>query len=242
MSGDLGDTPAAATSPAFLALGDSYSIGEGVEPGGRWPVQLSRALRLEGCDLGEPRIIATTGWTTDELDAGIDAAQVQAPIGHDHALVSLLIGVNNQYRGRSLQEFGSQFATLLQRAIALAGNEPRRVLVLAIPDWGVTPFAIAQSRDVAQVAAQIDAFNAACRAEALRAGAHWIDIAPVSRERGGEPEMLAEDGLHPSASMYALWAELALPAAREALQDRQALRMVSMDDAVALPAIRRDAG
>ena len=167
---------------------------------------------------------------------------MQAPIGHDHALVSLLIGVNNQYRGRSLQEFGSQFATLLQRAIALAGNEPRRVLVLAIPDWGVTPFAIAQSRDVAQVAAQIDAFNAACRAEALRAGAHWIDIAPVSRERGGEPEMLAEDGLHPSASMYALWAELALPAAREALQDRQALRMVSMDDAVALPAIRRDAG
>ena len=246
MTGDLGDTPVAGspvtTLPAFLALGDSYSIGQGVEAGGRWPVQLARALRLEGRDLGEPRIVATTGWTTDELDAGIDAAQVQAPIGHDHALVSLLIGVNNQYRGRSLQEFGSQFATLLQRAITFAGNEPRRVLVLAIPDWGVTPFAIAQSRDVAQVAAQIDAFNAVCQQQAVHAGAHWIDIAPVSRERGAEPAMLADDGLHPSASMYALWSALALPAAREALQDRQALRMVSMDDAVALPAIRRDAG
>ena len=131
--------------------------------------------------------------------------------------MSLLIGVNNQYRGRPLDEFRVQFAALLQRAIAFAGNEPRRVLVLAIPDWGMTPFAIAQSRNPAQVAAQIDAFNAVCRAEALRAGAHWIDIAPVSRERGGEPEMLAEDGLHPSAAMYALWAALALPAARTAL-------------------------
>ena len=215
MSGPGGSR--AMPAPAFLALGDSYTIGEGVAPSGRWPVQLAAALRGEGIDIGEPRIIATTGWTTDELDAGIDAAQVQAPIGHDHALVSLLIGVNNQYRGRPVDEFHSRFAALLARAIAFAGNEPRRVLVLAIPDWGMTPFAIAQSRNPAQVAAQIDAFNAVCRAEALRAGAHWIDIAPVSRERGGEPEMLAEDGLHPSAAMYALWAALALPAARTAL-------------------------
>ena len=225
MTGDLGDTPVAGspvtTLPAFLALGDSYSIGEGVEPGGRWPVQLSRALRLEGCERGDPRIIATTGWTTDELDAGIDAARAQAPIGHDHALVSLLIGVNNQYRGRPLDVFRAQFAALLRRAVAFAGGERERVLVLAIPDWGVTPFAIAQSRDPARVATQIDAFNAACREEAARAGARWIDIAPVNRERGGEPGMLVEDGLHPSAAMYALWAELALPVARAALEQQQ---------------------
>ena len=103
-------------------------------------------------------------------------------------------------------------------AHAYVDGDPRRVLVLAIPDWGVTPFAFAQSRDAAVVGAQVDAFNAVCRDEAARAGAHWIDIAPVSRERGGEAEMLVDDGLHPSAAMYALWAALALPAAREALR------------------------
>ncbi len=207
-----------ATAPAFLALGDSYTIGEGIDPAGRWPVQLAAALRGEGVAVGEPRIIATTGWTTDELAAGIDAAQAQAPLGDDHALVSLLIGVNNQYRGRPLDEFRAQFAALRRRATAFAGGDARRVLVLAIPDWGVTPFAFAQSRDRALVAAQIDAFNAVCRDEAVRAGARWIDIAPVSRERGGEAEMLADDGLHPSAAMYALWSSLALPAARQALR------------------------
>jgi lysophospholipase L1-like esterase len=213
-----GNTGSAVAAPAFLALGDSYTIGEGVEPSGRWPVQLAAALRGEGLPVGEPRIIATTGWTTDELDAGIDAAQAQAPIGNSHALVSLLVGVNNQYRGRPLDEFRAQFSALLQRAIAFAGGEPRRVLVLAIPDWGVTPFAFAQGRDAALVATQIDAFNAVCREEAEHAGAHWIDIGPVSRERGGEAAMLVDDGLHPSAAMYALWSSLALPAARAVLQ------------------------
>ena len=211
------EVPTDAPLPAFLALGDSYTIGEGVAPEGRWPVQLAAALRAEGFAIGEPRIIATTGWTTDELDAGIDAAHAQAPVAGDHALVSLLTGVNNQYRGRPLDEFRSQFAALLRRAAGFAGGDPRRVLVLAIPDWGVTPFAFAQQRDVALVAAQIDGFNAVCREEATRAGARWVDIAPVSRERGGEVEMLADDGLHPSAAMYALWAALALPAAREVL-------------------------
>ncbi|AKC86986.1 SGNH/GDSL hydrolase family protein [Pseudoxanthomonas suwonensis] len=210
--------PASAAAPAYLALGDSYTIGEGVEPAGRWPVQLAAALRGEGIELGEPRIIATTGWTSDELDAGIDAAHAQAPIGVEHALVSLLVGVNNQYRGRPLDEFRDQFVALLRRAIGYAGGDPARVLVLAIPDWGVTPFAFAQSRDPALVAAQIDAFNAVCREEAGHAGARWIDIAPVSRERGGEAAMLVDDGLHPSAAMYALWTALALPAAREALR------------------------
>jgi hypothetical protein len=137
----------------FLALGDSYTIGEGVPEAGRWPVQLAALLHARGIALDAPRIIATTGWTTDELDAGIDAANAADPIPTDHALVSLLIGVNNQYRGRPLAEYEVQFAGLLERAIEFAAGEASRVIVLAIPDWGVTPFAIQSGRDRAQIAA-----------------------------------------------------------------------------------------
>jgi len=207
----------------FLALGDSYTIGEGIAEDGRWPVQLAAALRAEGLDVPAPRIIATTGWTTDELDAGIDAAHAQSPIPADHALVSLLAGVNDQYRGLEPGGFRTRFAALLRRAAGFAGGDTARVLVLAIPDWGVTPFAFAQGRDRELVASQIDTFNAICREETARAGAHWVDIGPVSRERGGETAMLADDGLHPSANMYALWFALALPAARAALQGRRPL-------------------
>lgn len=207
----------AATRRGFLALGDSYTIGEGVLEAGRWPVQLTALLRARGVVLDAPRIIATTGWTTDELDAGIDAAQAAVPIPTDHALVSLLIGVNNQYRGRPLAEYELQFAALLERAIDFAGGEASRVIVLAIPDWGVTPFAIQSGRDRGQIAAQLDALNLAAQRMTEARGARFVDTAPVSRERGGEVAMLADDGLHPSAALYALWAEAAVPAAQAAL-------------------------
>lgn len=206
---------------AFLALGDSYTIGEGIAEEGRWPVQLAAALRAHAADVGPPRIIATTGWTTAELDAGIDAAHALAPIATDHALVSLLAGVNDQYRGLEPEGFRTRFAALLRRAAGFAGGDAGRVLVLAIPDWGVTPFAFAQGRDRARVASQIDTFNAVCHQEALRAGAHWVDIGPASREHGAQPHMLADDGLHPSAALYALWSALALPAAQAALGRRR---------------------
>lgn len=205
------------TATGYLALGDSYTIGEGVDPSARWPVLLADALRAEGIALEGPRIIATTGWTCDELDAGIDAAQAQAPLD-GQALVSLLVGVNDQYRGRAAGDIRAPFAALLQRAVACTGGRPHRVLVLAIPDWGLTPFARIHGRDPARVAAQIDAFNAVAREESLAAGAHWIDIAPLYRAHGAEPDMLAADGLHPSAAMYALWAAHALPVARQALR------------------------
>lgn len=208
---------ASTDAAAYLALGDSYTIGEGVAPDGRWPVQLAAGLQRAGVAIAPPRIVATTGWTTDELDAGIDAAHAEAPIGTGHALVSLLIGVNNQYRGLPVDDYARQFDALLRRAAGFAGGDATRVLVLAIPDWGVTPFATAQSRDPSLVAAQLDQFNAAARAITERVGAFWIDIAPVSRLRGAEATMLVEDGLHPSADMYALWAALALPAARSIL-------------------------
>lgn len=198
---------------AYLALGDSYTIGEGVAEDGRWPVQLARALRDEGIELADPRIIATTGWTTDELAAAIDAA---GPLG-TYDLVSLLIGVNNQYRERGVEEYRGQFEALLRRAIGLAGGRADRVLVLSIPDWGVTPFAAASGRDRGVIAAELDAFNAAARVACRAAGVAFVDITPVSRARGHEPEMLAADGLHPSAAMYTLWAQLAQPVARDLL-------------------------
>lgn len=199
--------------PRLLALGDSYTIGEGVEPVGRWPMQLAARLRAEGFAVADPEIVATTGWTTDELAAAMDAAAFAPP----YALVTLLIGVNNQYRGRDLDAYRGEFRALLARAIALAGGDTRRALVVSIPDWGVTPFARAQGRDAAAIAAAIDAFNAVNRAEAATQGAVWLDVTDLSRDRGDSAAMLAADGLHPSAAQYARWVERILPAARRAL-------------------------
>ena len=198
----------------YLALGDSYTIGEGVAPDGRWPVQLARALRADGVALDDPDIIAATGWTTDELDAAIDAAQP----AHDHALVSLLIGINNQYRGRDVDEYRHQFAALLERAIGFAGGRSERVLVLSIPDWGVTRYGHASGRDLAAIARELDAFNAAAHDICTARGVAFVDITPVSRDRGAAPGMLADDGLHPSVAMYSRWTQLALPVARRLLE------------------------
>jgi len=200
-------------SYSYLALGDSYSIGEGVAPAGRWPHQLAADLRAAGIALADPQIIATTGWTTDELDAGIDIAAPQGPFD----LVSLLIGVNNQYRGRSVDEYRAQFALLLERAQAFSRHGSDGVLVLSIPDWGVTPFAHASGRDVMQIARELDAFNAAAAQVCAAQGVAFVDITGISRQEGGEAAMLAEDGLHPSAAMYQRWSRQAEPVARRLL-------------------------
>jgi lysophospholipase L1-like esterase len=198
----------------FLALGDSYTLGEAVAPEERWPAQLARALRAEGYDVGDPEIIATTGWTTDELMAGIDAASPRGPF----ELVTLLIGVNDQYRGRPSAEYREPFDRLLRRAIDLAGGDSSRVIVLSIPDWGVTPFA--EGRDRARIAREIVAYNAVNREEASRAGAHYVDVLPSARRAASDPSLLATDGLHPSGKMYAEWCELVLPAARHVCRSR----------------------
>ncbi len=179
----------------YLALGDSYTIGESVPESERFPVQLSRDLGI-----GTPQIVAKTGWTTDELNAAIDAANPQGPFD----LVTLLIGVNNQYRGRSADEYRTQFVGLLNRAIGFAGGDAKKVIVVSIPDWGVTPFA--EGRDRAKIAREIDQFNAINREEAARAGAKWVDITPVSR--GSDPALVAGDGLHPSGKQYGEWVKL----------------------------------
>ena len=188
----------------ILSLGDSYTIGEGVAESDRWPVQLADRLREHGIPCDDPFIIARTGWTTDELDAAIMQAAPAGPFD----LVTLLIGVNNQYRGRGAEEYREQFRGMLDRAIRLAGDRPGHLLVLSIPDWGVTPFAEGWDRD--RISAEIDTFNAINRSETLAAGALYVDITPSTRDSNA-PDLLAEDGLHPSARMYARWVDLALP-------------------------------
>lgn len=197
----------------FLALGDSYTIGEGVPENRRWPAQLAARLREDGIAIGDPQIIARTGWTTDELSAAMDDAPLHPP----YALATLLIGVNNQYRGRPLDEYRVQFRALLARAIALAGDDAQRAVVVSIPDWGVTPFARGEGREPREVATQIDAFNAIAREETNAAHARFADITAISREPDAG-DLLVADGLHPAGAQYARWVEAIAPVAAEILQ------------------------
>lgn len=203
--------PPTTTSLRYLALGDSYTIGESVAEAERWPVVLAARLRAGGVNVGAPQIIARTGWTTDELDAAITAARPQGP----YEYVSLLIGVNNQYRGRSPEEYRAQFRGLLARAIGFAGDRPARVVVVSIPDWGVTPFAQQDPRGAEQIGREIDAFNAVAREEAAARGVAFVDVTPISRTVSRAE--LAPDGLHPSGAQYARWAAAVLPVAQAAL-------------------------
>ena len=199
----------------YLALGDSYTIGEGVDPGDRWPARLTAALRSSGTPIARLQFIAHTGWTTAELLAAIAAALPPPPPIHD--LVTLLIGVNDQYRGYGVGAFRSGFELLLARAIELAAMDPRRVVVVSIPDWSVTPFAGSDPRGRPAIAAEIDAFNAIARRLATASGAAFVDVTGDSRRAAHDGDLLAADSLHPSASMYASWVQLILPAARYAL-------------------------
>ncbi|MGH8157145.1 MAG: SGNH/GDSL hydrolase family protein [Rhodanobacter sp.] len=193
----------------YLALGDSYTIGEAVGANQRWPAVLVQRLRQAGVMLDDPQIIAVTGWTTDELAQGIDEATLTPP----YDLVTLQIGVNNQYRDRPAEEYRQQFASLLARATALAGHRAARVVVVSIPDWGVTRFAHEQGRDSTRIASELDNYNAIAREETVRAGAHFVDITGISRQ---SPLLVADDGLHPSAAQYALWVDAILPVVRTA--------------------------
>lgn len=187
----------------ILALGDSYTIGTAVEPAEQWPVHLALLLRQPGWNVAEPQLVARNGWTTSELMAGIEQANPTGPFD----LVTLLIGVNNQYRGLDLEDYRQEFVTLLEQAIAFAGGQPGRVLVLSIPDYSVTPF----GRGRESIAAAINRFNDANQAETERLGACYLDITPLSRQAATDPSLLAADDLHPSGKMYAQWAEMAFP-------------------------------
>jgi lysophospholipase L1-like esterase len=199
----------------FLALGDSYTIGEGVGTSERWPAQLAASLRADGFGIGEPRVIARTGWTTDELLSALDA--ISPPLELDFDLVTLLIGVNDQYRGRSTEQYRSGIQLLLARALSCAEGEPARVVIVSIPDWSVTPFALSDPRGTAVIAREIDLFNGVARAAARAEGAAFVDVTTDSRRAARDRALLANDGLHPSAAMYESWVRLLLPAARQIL-------------------------
>lgn len=207
----------AAVSLRYLALGDSYTVGEGVERAQTWPYLLAGRLRAAGVPLAVPAVIATTGWTTWELDAAIDAEQAAGRLASSWDLVSLLIGVNDQYRGQAADGYASRFDALLARAAGFAGGRFDRVLVLSIPDWGATPFGRASGRDGATVAAELDAYNAAARTACATRGAAFVDITAIGRARAEDPQAVTGDGLHPSASIYRAWADAALPTARALL-------------------------
>lgn len=196
----------------FLALGDSYTVGEGVDSVDSWPNQLAAALRNAEIDIGDPQIIATTGWTTDELDLAIDAAKPAV----DHALVTLLIGVNNQYRGRSIDNYAGEFSGLLKRVLAFAGGNHQRVIVVSIPDWGVTAFASSSGRDTRVIANEIDAFNAAAQSIAEFNNVSFVDITDLTRNY---PDEVVVDGLHPNAAQYSRWVERLEAVARLAVRD-----------------------
>ena len=205
-------TPAPSNqSLRILALGDSYTIGESVAENERWPDRLAAMLSEKNIQT-DVTIIARTGWTTSELWQGI---QADPPRGR-YDLVSLLIGVNNQYRGYDINKYRDEFRFLLEKAIEYAGGKPEHVILLSIPDWGVTPFASGRDRD--KIANEIDAFNLITLDESKKMGVHYIDVTLASREALNDPVLVAGDGLHPSGKMYAEWAKLVLPVAIRILE------------------------
>jgi len=197
----------------YLALGDSYTIGEGAPVADRWPVQLATLAGAEGLALASPDIIARTGWTTAELQEAIAASGNHRT---DYGLVSLLIGVNNQYRGQSVDLYRAQFRQLLATAVGYAGGRAGRVVVLSIPDWGQTPFA--HDRDPAQIAREIDQFNAVAQAECQAAGVAYVPITDLTRAAAGDARQFTTDGLHYTGLQMQQWASRVLPVVRGLLK------------------------
>jgi acyl-CoA thioesterase I len=183
----------------FLALGDSYTIGEAVSSKERWPQYLVDMLNKDSFQIIDPQIIARTGWTTDELKQAINEQNPEA----NYDLVSLLIGVNNQYRGYDINLYEKEFEELLLAAIRFAEGDPKRVFVVSIPDYGVTPFA--ENKNPSKIAKELNEYNAISERIATNYQVKWFDITPISRMASSDPELTATDKLHPSGKMYAQW-------------------------------------
>jgi len=190
--------PATSKPLSYLALGDSYTIGEGVEVSARWPNQLAMELNKLGVAMLPPEIIATTGWRTDELKAAI----LDAKLDKIYDLVSLLIGVNNQYQGKSVNDYDIEFEALLKLAIELGGGHASNVFVVSIPDYGFTPFGLANKDSITK---EINEYNLVNKRIANHYKVSYFDITDISRMGLEDPTLIADDGLHPSGKMYSLW-------------------------------------
>ena len=188
------------TSIKFLALGDSYTIGESVNEEDRWPVQLARMLRSKGFAIENPQIIATTGWRTDQLKKAMDDARLKP----EYALVSLSIGVNNQYQGKSPESYAPEFEELLKTAIILAGGKKENVFVVSIPDYGFTPFGQPKQEEISKA---LDEYNSINKRIAEKTGVQYVNITDISRNGLAEPDLVADDKLHPSGKQYKLWVD-----------------------------------
>lgn len=187
---------------SYLALGDSYTIGELVRINESFPYQTVYNLRKNGLQIAAPDIVATSGFTTDELNTAID----KATLLNEYDFISLLIGVNDQYRGKSIEEFAVGFEGLLKRAIQFAGGKSVAVFVLSIPDWGVTPYA--EGRDTKKISAEIDSYNNACEFMATKYNTHFLNITTSQRQDGYKDDFLTTDKLHPSGKEYSKWASI----------------------------------
>lgn len=186
----------------YLALGDSYTIGESVAESDRWPVQLAKALSNRGMSVASPKIIATTGWRTDDLQKGI-AEDKELLESYD--LVSLLIGVNNQYQGKPIAQYEKEFEELIKKAIQLANNDAKKVFVVSIPDYGKTPFGAEKEETIAK---ELDEYNSIGKRISSQYGIPFFNITPISRQAKDRPDLVAKDNLHPSGLMYTEWVEL----------------------------------
>lgn len=199
---------------SYLALGDSYTIGESVAQNLSFPFQLSNLLTNQGVKVADPKIIATTGWTTDELQAAIKSAAITAK----YDIVTLLIGVNNQYRGNAITTYREEFKDLLQTAVTFAGGNIKHVFVVSIPDWGATPFGRQSGRGQEAIGKDIDAFNAVNKEETSKLGISYTDITPESKNAATDLSLVASDGLHPSGKMYKEWVDLLAPSVSKAFK------------------------
>lgn len=189
----------------YLALGDSYTIGQSVSQAESFPYQLAAALTAVKDTTFRPTIIATTGWTTQNLIDAIAASNIHE---NTYDFVTLLIGVNDQYQGISQAIYRTNFTQLLNQAITFAKGDTSRVFVLSIPDYGVTPFANGQD---ATIGPEIDAFNAINLQLSAHAHVHYLNITDISKEAATESDLIAPDGLHPSGKMYGMWVQRLAP-------------------------------
>lgn len=196
----------------LLALGDSYTVGTAVDADDRWVTRLVERLRADGLEVADPRIVAADGWPSDRLAEAIEHRSLEAP----YDLVTLLVGANDAYRDRPVQEFRPDFVALLERAVEFAGGDPSAVVVVTIPDYSVTPHVEDHAR--ADHARRLEAYNRAVREEAAAAGARLVDVVPISRQVADDDDLVADDGLHPSPAQHERWLERIYPVARSALE------------------------
>lgn len=191
---------------SYLALGDSYTIGEGLEIKNSWPFQLQDALNEKGFSIERPEIIAKTGWRTDEL---IEAIKKQASNNNQFNIVSLLIGVNNQYQGKPISQYKKEFKVLLETAISKCRNNNHGVFVVSIPNYGVTPFA--KEKDKTNAIEDLKKYNAFAEKQCYKYDVAFYDITDLSAKLSKSKTMLIDDELHPNAQQYKLWIESFIP-------------------------------